>query len=297
MQIYFAYQLAKANLARGRVRSAARLAGEAIGIAHQLHDVMLLQACLALIAEAHALSHDVPAAERALAELDSMRQNPWLFSEPGIARAWVSIAKDDLVSARRTLEAEADRAASCDDWRAVSLALHSLVRIGDARIVGGRLGEIAARVEGDLVPLQARHAAAVLARDGGALEKVAEEFCDLSATLLAAEVCCDGAAALNAAGSPKHATTLIQKAAVLLARREGARTPAGLALAERPRLTQAERRTALLAAHGTSNRDIADAEQVSVRTVESRLQAIYVKLGISSRKDLADLLGIEVELS
>jgi DNA-binding CsgD family transcriptional regulator len=296
MQVYFAYQLAKVNLARGKVRSAARLTGEAIGIAHQIHDVILLQACLALNAEAHALSRDIAAAERALAELDSMRQNPWLFSEPGLARAWVSVAKDDLVSARRALEAEADRAASCDDLRAASLALHSLVRIGDARIVGNRLAEIAGRVEGDLVPLQARHAAAVLGRDGAALEKTAQEFVDLSATLLAAEAYCDGAAAFNAAGAVKRATPLTQKAAVLLARCEGARPPAGLALAERPTLTQAERRTALLAARGTSNRDIADAEQVSVRTIESRLQTAYVKLGISSRKYLGDLLGADAEL-
>jgi DNA-binding CsgD family transcriptional regulator len=297
MQVYFAYQLAKVNLARGRVRSAARLAGEAIGIAHQIHDVMLLQACLPLLAEAHALAREVPAAERALAELDSRRQNPWLFSEPGVARAWVSVAKDDLVAARRTLEAEADRAASCDDLRAASLALHSLVRIGDARVVGSRLAEIGARVEGDLVPLQARHSAGVLARDGSALEKVAEEFVDLSATLLASEAYCDAAAAFTSGGSAKRATVLTEKAAVLLARCEGAQTPAGLALAEGTRLTQAERRTALLAAHGTSNREIADAELVSVRTVESRLQSVYVKLGISSRKDLGSLLGVDAELS
>jgi hypothetical protein len=34
-----------------------------------------------------------------------------------------------------------------------------------------------------------------------------------------------------------------------------------------------------------------------VRTIESRLQSAYIKLGISSRKDLADLLGVATELS
>lgn len=295
MQLYFAYQLAKVNLAQGKVRTAARLAGEATGIAHELHDMQLLQASLATLAESHALLHDVAAAERALAELDSVPQNPWLFSEPGLARAWVAVANGDLVSARRILDAEADRALAYDDLRAASLALHCLVRIGDAREVGTRLEEIAGRVEGVLAPLQARHAAAVLARDGAALEKLAAGFADLTATLLAADVYCDAANAFSAAGVPSRALTLTQKASVLLDQCEGAVTPAGMALTVRPKLTQAERRTALLAAHGRSNREIADGEQVSVRTVESRLQCVYFKLGISSRRDLADVLGVEAD--
>lgn len=295
MQLWFAIQFAKVSLAQGQVRTAIRLAGEAVGIAHQLNDVIQLQTSLATLVEAHALVHEVSAAERALAELDSMQQSPWLFSEPGLARAWLMVSKGDLVSARRHFEAEAERGLACDDLRAASLALHALVRIGDARLVGERLHEIADRVEGDLVPAQARHARAAARQDGPGLEKVAADFLELTGTLLAAEAYCDATMAYRMTDSAKQATGAARQATLLLDQCEGALTPASQLLVERPRLTQAERRTALLAAHGRSNRDIAATEQVSVRTVEYRLQGVYDKLGISSRRALADALGADTD--
>jgi DNA-binding CsgD family transcriptional regulator len=295
MQLWFATQLAKVSLAQGRTRTAVRLAGEAVGIAHQLNDVIQLQTSLATLAEAQAVLHEIESAERTLAELDSMQQSPWLFCEPGLARPWLMVSKDDLVSARRELEAESERGLACDDLRAASLALHALVRIGDARIVGDRLHEIAERVEGDLVPLQARHARAAARQDAPGLEKVAADFLELTGTLLAAEAYCDATTAYRAKDCTKEATAAARQATLLLGQCEGALTPASQLLAERPRLTQAERRTALLAARGRSNRDIAAAEQVSVRTVEYRLQGVYDKLGISSRRALADALGADTD--
>ncbi|MFI8320272.1 LuxR C-terminal-related transcriptional regulator [Streptomyces sp. NPDC085529] len=58
-----------------------------------------------------------------------------------------------------------------------------------------------------------------------------------------------------------------------------------------PRLTRAERRCAELAAAGTSNRDIAAALTVSVKTVEATLTRVYRKLGVRSRVQLARTLG------
>ncbi|MGW1432887.1 LuxR C-terminal-related transcriptional regulator [Streptomyces sp. NPDC002431] len=55
----------------------------------------------------------------------------------------------------------------------------------------------------------------------------------------------------------------------------------------RPLLTQAERRCAELAAAGASNRDIATALTVSVKTVEATLTRVYRKLGLHSRFQLA----------
>lgn len=45
-----------------------------------------------------------------------------------------------------------------------------------------------------------------------------------------------------------------------------------------------------MAAQGMTDREIADALVVSVRTVESHLAAVYRKLGIRSRRDLAGAL-------
>lgn len=57
-----------------------------------------------------------------------------------------------------------------------------------------------------------------------------------------------------------------------------------------PRLTPDEQRVAALVAGGASNRQVASTTYVSVRTVELRLTSIYRKLGIRSRKELADAL-------
>ncbi|GAB2919644.1 helix-turn-helix transcriptional regulator [Streptomyces heilongjiangensis] len=62
-------------------------------------------------------------------------------------------------------------------------------------------------------------------------------------------------------------------------RRPAAGTSAGL-------LTRAERRTVELAARGLTNRQIAEALFVAVRTVETHLTHAYRKLGVGNRKEL-----------
>ncbi|MBG7696544.1 helix-turn-helix transcriptional regulator [Streptomyces sp. MC1] len=54
-----------------------------------------------------------------------------------------------------------------------------------------------------------------------------------------------------------------------------------------PALTYAEQRCAELAAAGASNRDIATAVTVSVKTVEATLTRVYRKLGLHARIQLA----------
>src|SRR5690606_8032141 len=52
-------------------------------------------------------------------------------------------------------------------------------------------------------------------------------------------------------------------------------------------LSHAERPVAELAAAGATNRDIADALYLTVRTVEYHLTSVYRKLGVAGRADLA----------
>lgn len=56
-------------------------------------------------------------------------------------------------------------------------------------------------------------------------------------------------------------------------------------------LTSAERHVAELAGGGMTNREIAAARFVTVKTVESQLRAVYDKLGIKSRRGLVDALS------
>jgi DNA-binding CsgD family transcriptional regulator len=58
----------------------------------------------------------------------------------------------------------------------------------------------------------------------------------------------------------------------------------------RDALTASERRIAMLASEGRSNREIAQALFVTVRTVETHLTHAYIKLGIERREHLAGAL-------
>jgi DNA-binding CsgD family transcriptional regulator len=62
------------------------------------------------------------------------------------------------------------------------------------------------------------------------------------------------------------------------------RTPSG-------ELTPAERRVVELASDGSSNKEIALALFISVRTVEAHLRNAYTKLGVRSRAQLARRLS------
>ena len=111
-------------------------------------------------------------------------------------------------------------------------------------------------------------------------------------------------AALRRAGRRRDAREPL-RAALELADRCGAlRTAARareelLATGARPRraarsgadaLTPSERRVCRLAADGLSNRDVAQALFVTVRTVEGHLTQAYMKLDVSGREQLADAL-------
>jgi DNA-binding NarL/FixJ family response regulator len=56
-------------------------------------------------------------------------------------------------------------------------------------------------------------------------------------------------------------------------------------------LSPSEQRVAELAVSGMSNRDLAEALSVSLKTVEANLTQIYRKLGIRSRAQLAQRIG------
>jgi DNA-binding NarL/FixJ family response regulator len=57
------------------------------------------------------------------------------------------------------------------------------------------------------------------------------------------------------------------------------------------RLTQAETEVARAVVSGLSNREIAEQRGAAVRTVAVQLHSIYRKMGISSRTELAALIG------
>jgi DNA-binding CsgD family transcriptional regulator len=145
-------------------------------------------------------------------------------------------------------------------------------------------------VDGRLVQARAGHARALARRDGAGLDQVSIDFETMGALLFAAEAAADAAVAWQLSGHGRLASGAARRAVGLAASCEGATTPTLQTIDVRARLTGAERDTALLAAQGHSNKEIADELSLSVRTVENRLQRIYEKLGITTRKDLSAAL-------
>jgi len=110
--------------------------------------------------------------------------------------------------------------------------------------------------------------------------------------LLAAEAATVAAEAWRQGGDSRKAAAATRAAEDSAARCEGARTPL---LVEAPTavvLTARQRDIALLAANGAASRDIAEALHLSVRTVDSHLHSVYTKLGVSTRRQLAEALGV-----
>ena len=165
--------------------------------------------------------------------------------------------------------------------------------IGMPRAIGVALRAAALAETGARRLSLLREAVAVLETSQGALE-LARARIDLGAALVRAgkrdearALLRDGQEGAAAAG----ATPLVERAhRELLA--TGAR-PRRTAAAGRDGLTPSELRVTEMAAGGQTNREIAQALFVTEKTVETHLGRAFMKLGVRSRKHLAQALDSE----
>ncbi|HYZ29487.1 MAG TPA: AAA family ATPase [Thermoleophilaceae bacterium] len=182
-----------------------------------------------------------------------------------------------------------------DESRAVTLASEALARArrwGTSRLLGGAL-RVRALVAGDAAErLRLLREAACAFEDSPALLWRAETLVDLGAALHASgdgagarKVLAQGLDLADRAG----ANPLAERAEADLAR-AGAR-PRRRALTGVASLTASERRVAGMAAAGRSNKEIAQALFVTLRTVEMHLSRTYTKLEIASRRELPEALA------
>ena len=289
---FVAERLASLHIEQGRLMTAFRRAGESYTLFQQLGRGFAAQLPYTAAAQALALAGQAGRAAGTLTALSALGLPALLINETEVlqARAWTAAAAGDLPAARQQLEAAADLGEEIGDLIGAVSALHGLARLGHARQVSARLAALATQVDGDLVAARAAYASALAARDSEVLAKVAGDFEDLGTILYAAEACAEAAVLLRHAGEARRAAAAEQRAARLLARCEGAATPPVSHITARVRLTQGELDTAMQAAAGRSNKQIAAEMQLSVRTVESHLQRAYEKLGVSSRRERAGAL-------
>ena len=175
-------------------------------------------------------------------------------------------------------------------WALATKQLELARRWGAATEVGGAL-RLLARVDGGRRLELLGEAIAVLERSPARLE-LGGALADLGEALRVARRRSDAHEPLRRAA---------ELAAACGSRVLGERAVDGLAaLGDRPRklmfsgeesLTASERRVARLATAGRSNRDIAQELFVSPKTIENHLGRVYVKLGISGRRQLAGALN------
>ena len=278
-------------LARGRVMTALRLCRESAALLRDADPVGMLAFALAGVGQAAAQAGHAEAARDAVVELERtpLGHEAWA-PELDLARAWSAAAGGSLAKARALAGAAAEGARSRGQDAYAVVALHAQCRLGDPAAAAPALRALAADVDGPYAAAAAGHAEALAAGDAEALLAAAERFAELDALLVAVEAADAAETAYAEAGRQASARAAAARAGLWLARCEGARPPTLLATPEAADLTPREREIALLAAAGTSSREIADRLVLSVRTVDNHLQNAYRKLGVTSRTELSGVL-------
>ena len=280
-----------AALGASRLRDASFLLREAwAGLADSRHEFRFR--CRTLLATALAQAGQAAQAAPLLAGIVGGQHPAYRLFVPDdlLARAWGAAAEGSMTEALDHTVAAAHLARENGAAAYEVLAWQTAVQLGDATAARPRLTALV-----DLGPramVAAAHAKAWADQDGQALLKAADAWTRLGDLIAAGDAAAQAADVhrqQGQQGSALSAAALAER----LAGRSGARTPA-LAIAARPLpLTAREREIAGLAARGLSNKNIAERLTVSVRTVEGHLYRAGLKLGVSERTALKDVLGVE----
>jgi DNA-binding CsgD family transcriptional regulator/tetratricopeptide (TPR) repeat protein len=247
------------------------------------------------VAQGRLLLGELDAAEQALDRADAEGDSPIATSWATRARthAWLLAGRGDLVGARDAIVGIANTVERDGIWTFEASLRHDLVRFGDPSAAVARLSALAELVEGPLVRAYASHARAAASMDRDAFDEALGAFESLDCVVFAAETALEFAELLRTHGDMRGAAALARRSAGLVAAAGGARTPALLRGMSIEPLTRREREVALLAAGGATSKEIAQRLSVSKRTVDTHLDRVYRKLGVTSRDGLADAMDPE----
>jgi DNA-binding CsgD family transcriptional regulator/tetratricopeptide (TPR) repeat protein len=277
--------------ASGRLMDAQTNLRDALALLEGDDSYQMSRVCLAELAGALALTGEVAAARRFLDRADALAMGCNRLLDAWVVRnqAWVRAAEGNIDAAVRLASRAAELANDTQQPTTEALCLYDVARLGAAAQVYERIGLLATRVEGGFVTMLAVAAKALAIGDPEALELAATALVDQGQLLLAAEAAAAAARGYRQADQPDRAVALGERAAVLTGRCQGARTPLLALDGVHTVLTAREREIALLATT-QSSRQIADHLDLSVHTVNNTLGRAFVKLGVTNRGELADLL-------
>lgn len=288
---WIAFSRGQVELSCGHPASARRWFAETVRRARSQGQIRPLNPALNGLAVAAVLVGDTAAAEQAA---EQARQYPLFGLYPqfdALAQAWLRVAHGDLAGARTVLTEGAEQARARGNVSMEVWLLTDLVRLGGAAEALPRLVEAGQTAQGLLIIAAVNLACALADDDAERLVASSRELAAMGADLAAAEAASAAAAAFRRAGQPRRAPVAARLAAERATLCEGARTPLLAAEAAAP-LTTRQLDIAVLAAAGVSSKDIAARMQLSVRTVENHLQNAYVRLGVTTRAELAAVLGV-----
>jgi DNA-binding CsgD family transcriptional regulator len=244
-----------------------------------------------LRAQALARSGEVDAAETALRTAHAHRHPSYVYVESTglLAQAWVAAARERLAEARRLARAAAQFAREHGQLAREVLYLQTAVQFDDITVTA-RLAELATLVEGPRAPLAARYARALVAEDAHELEEVSTGFESMGDLLAAADAAGQATTAHRRAGRRGSTMTAAARTGALALGCGGATSPAIVGSRHAVPFTQREREVAVLVAQGLTNREIAEAVSLSVRTVEGHIYRASCKAGVVGRSELAVMM-------
>lgn len=260
-----------------RVRGAMGHYEEAVGLLQGLHD--LPASALGVRGMYRLKSGDLRGALADLMECGHRLEaleivNPALIAwRSYAARAWKRLGND--AEARRLAEAQVELARRWGDPAVTGQSLRSLAAVSSGAAAERALAESVSLLEQTDARLQLALSLVASGQAQGRKGSLAQARQALRRGMLLAEE--SGAESLSAEA---HKSLLASGGRLR-------RTPvSGI-----PALTPTERRIAVHAARGRTNKNIADLLHITPRTVEVHLTRVYGKLSIPGRNALADALG------
>lgn len=284
--------LGMAALAKGDLDVAVRcLSAASNGLGGQNDISGMLYRFSIIHTEALARSGQVDAAVMFLEATRQIRHPSFLYVESGylLATAWVSAVTGRVADAREASCRAAEFARSHGQLTREVLSLQAAIQFGDVR-GAGRLAELATLVEGPRAPLSARYAYALADDDAAGLDAVSHDLEAMGDKLAAADAAAQAATSHRRTGRNGSALTASARAQLLAKTCGGALSPALAASRVPLPFTRREHEIASLVSRGLSNRDIAQATSLSVRTVEGHIYQASAKAGVSSRAQLSTLV-------
>lgn len=213
----------------------------------------------------------------------------YITSTDLLAQAWLAAARQRLTQARQLAIQAAEFTREHDQLAREVWCLQTAVQFGDTSACA-RLQALTRMVEGPRVTVAARYAEALDRDDGYQLDQVSTDFEAMGDRLAAADAAGHAVLSHRRAGRSGSAITSAARVRALATLCGGAVSPAIVASSSALPFTRREHEIAMLVAQGLSNRDIAAAVSLSVRTVEGYIYTATAKLGVKGRSDLAEVI-------